>query len=456
MGREFGELTAFIDGSSLGNPGHAGAGVVFFDSAQREVKTLSIYQGEITNNVAEYRALILALEKARDLGVRRLTIFSDSELLVRQFNGQYKVRNAGLRPHFEKAKKLQQEFEVLEISHVPREKNQRADQLARQAAFRRSLSQEEESSTAMPGELLSGVFSLDEVSLLPEWSDVLPEQVKTEIVVAGSIRLGFPLLSAPVASAEPVSFATAVALRGGMAILRPSRLPGDQVAAVKKVKAARKKGVGPDKGESGSIFSSRDEQGKFRVGGLVHPAEDLLDRCAALVEVGVDLVVLEASLGHGPELIKGIAQIKGKFPDLSLIAGDVTDPCGARQILESGADGIKIGAPFILGLKVPLFTAIRNCARLVEEHGGTLVADVGTAELMVASSLITRAIGAGAHIAMVSFQPAGKVWQAQILAEGLDNLGDDLRMIMSCCGARSVEDLRRRAKFIRVRGGGGV
>jgi len=417
LGREFGELTAFIDGSSLGNPGHAGAGVVFLDSAQREVKTLSIYLGEITNNAAEYRALILALEKARDLGVRRLTIFSDSELLVRQFNGQYKVKNAGLRPHFEKAKKFQQEFEVLAISHVPREKNQRADQLARQAAFRRSLSQEEESSTAMPGELLRGAFSLDEVSLLPEWSDVLPEQVKTGIVVAGSIQLGFPLLSAPVTSTEPASFATAVALRGGMAILRPSRLPRDQVAAVKKVKAAKKKGV---------------------------------------VKAGVDLVVLEASLGHGPELIRGIAQVKGKFPDLSLIAGDVTDPCGARQILESGADGIKIGAPFILGLKVPLFTAIRNCARLVEEHGGTLVADVGTAELMVASSLITRAIGAGAHVAMVSFQPAGKVWQAQILAEGLDNLGDDLRMIMSCCGARSVEDLRRRAKFIRVRGGGGV
>lgn len=456
MGRKFTELTAFIDGASSGNPGHAGAGVLFRDSSHREVEALSLYLGETTNNVAEYRALILALEKARDLGALRLTIFSDSKLLVEQFNGRYRVKNAGLKPHFEKAKGLQRAFEALEVRHLSREENQRADQLARQAALSRVSSQEGKSSAAVPSKLLKGALSLNEVSLLPEWSDVVPSQVKTEVEVVRSIRLGIPLLSTPVASIVPTSFAVAMAQRGGMAILRPSRSSQKQVEAVGQIKAAKAGKWDPGQADSGSVSPSRDEQGRFRVGGLVHPSQGLLDRTGALVEAGVDLVVLEASLGHSPELLEGIAQVKERFPKVPLIAGDVTDAPGARRVLEMGADGVKVGAPFILGVKVPLFTAILNCARVVWELGGTLVADIGTSELMVASGRIARAVGAGAHAVMATFQPVGKAGQVQILAEGLDNLVGDLRMIMSCCGTRTIEELRQKARFIKVRGGGEV
>ena len=462
MGRELGELTAFIDGASSGNPGPAGAGVVFFDSTQKEVETLSVYLGEITNNMAEYQALILALEKAKEMSLDRLTVHSDSELLVKQFNGSYRVKNAGLIPLFERVKTLEGNFASLVVRHVAREKNQRADQLARQGARQRGGREKEPpgaGSSSRPSrghKLVSGALYLHEVSLLPEWSKVLPEDVETEATEVGDFKLGIPLLSAPVACGESVSFADALAARGGMAVLRPGRSPRAQIAAVEKIKSKK---LTPGKGEKedpGSGAPCWDQQGRICVGSLVHPDQDLLKQVDALMEAGTDLLVLEASLGHSLELLDGIGLIKKRYPQVPLIAGDVTDQTGARKTLQAGADGIKVGAPFILGLRVPLFTAIQDCAAVAEDLGGLLVADVGVSELMVASSLIARAIGAGAHLAMAVLQPIGKGWQPQILAEGLDNLVDDLRMIMSCCGAKNLDELRRQSRFVRISSGGQV
>jgi ribonuclease HI/IMP dehydrogenase/GMP reductase len=462
LGRQFGELTVYIDGASSGNPGPAGAGVVFLDPAQKEIEALSVYLGETTNNVAEYQALILALERAKKMGVGRLTVLSDSELLVKQFNGSYRVKNAGLKPLFEKAKALQENFASLEVRHVAREKNQQADQLARQGARRagafekRSPGVKGSNQPACVDKLVAGALYLQEVSLLPEWSKVLPKDAETEAAAIGDINLGIPLLSSPVASGEPVSFADTLATRGGMAILRPGRSSQAQITAVEKIKSKKLTPGKEKKQDPGSLCACRDQQGRICVGGLVHPDRDLLKHVNALVKGGADLLVLEASLGHGSELLDGIGLIKKKHPQVPLIAGDVTDQAGARKALEAGADGIKVGAPFILGLRVPLFTAIQDCAVAAEDLGGLLIADVGTSELMVASSLIARAIGAGAHVVMAVLQPAGKGWQPQILAEGLDNLVDDLRMIMSCCGAKNIDELRRRSRFVRIYSGGQV
>jgi IMP dehydrogenase/GMP reductase len=191
------------------------------------------------------------------------------------------------------------------------------------------------------------------------------------------------------------------------------------------------------------------------VGVLVHPGDDLLDIVGPMGEAGVDLIVLEASLGHGPELIDGIVRIKERWPKLPLIGGDVTDAGGACRTLEAGADGVKVGAPYLLGLKVPLFHAIQECSAVAEEHGAILVADVGTAELMMAASRVARAIGAGAHAAMATLEFSSGDWQPQTLAESLDNMRDDLRMIMSCCGARTAEELRQGARFVSVRDASG-
>lgn len=124
---------ANIDGGSRGNPGPAAYGVVVRDARGEVVARLKKYIGQNTNNVAEYYGLIAALDYAQSHGIRALRIASDSELLVKQMRGQYKVKSVDLRPLFERARKMTQGLESFRIDHVYREQNREADALANQA-----------------------------------------------------------------------------------------------------------------------------------------------------------------------------------------------------------------------------------------------------------------------------------------------------------------------------------
>jgi len=126
--------TLHTDGASWGNPGPAGAGAVLYDETGTVLAEISRPLGRRTNNEAEYQGLILGLEEALRLGARRLIINMDSELVVRQVAGVYKVRNARLRPLHERVMALLPELEVYDILHVRRSLNTRADALATQAA----------------------------------------------------------------------------------------------------------------------------------------------------------------------------------------------------------------------------------------------------------------------------------------------------------------------------------
>src|SRR5215472_15603208 len=122
-----------IDGGSRGNPGPAAYGVLIRDGRGEVVAKLKKYIGRFTNNVAEYYGLIAALDYAQSHGIRALRIESDSELMVKQMRGQYKVKSEDLRPLFERAKKMSQTFESFRIDHVYREQNREADALANEA-----------------------------------------------------------------------------------------------------------------------------------------------------------------------------------------------------------------------------------------------------------------------------------------------------------------------------------
>lgn len=124
---------ANIDGGSRGNPGPASYGVVIRDPRGEVVAKLKKYIGRMTNNVAEYYGLIAALDYAQQHGIRALRVESDSELLVRQMQGRYKVKSPELRPLFERAHKMSQAFEFFRIEHVYRERNAEADALANEA-----------------------------------------------------------------------------------------------------------------------------------------------------------------------------------------------------------------------------------------------------------------------------------------------------------------------------------
>jgi ribonuclease HI len=129
----FGKLLIYIDGASRGNPGNAAAGVVILDEQQKPVLERKKYLGKTTNNVAEYQALILALQEALDMGAVQVEVKTDSELLANQWNGEYRVQNPGLVPLMQQARRLAGRLQSCKVAHVPRERNKRADALANQA-----------------------------------------------------------------------------------------------------------------------------------------------------------------------------------------------------------------------------------------------------------------------------------------------------------------------------------
>jgi ribonuclease HI len=126
-------IIIYADGGSRGNPGHAGIGVAIFDENNNPVKEISRYIGSQTNNVAEYYALVRALEEAFELGAKSVEIYMDSELVVKQIKGEYQVKSEGLKPLYIIAMAYLKKIGSYSISHVKRNGNKVADRLANEA-----------------------------------------------------------------------------------------------------------------------------------------------------------------------------------------------------------------------------------------------------------------------------------------------------------------------------------
>jgi ribonuclease HI len=129
------KLIIYTDGGARGNPGPAAIGVAIFDvkNTHEPIFKLGKYIGETTNNQAEYKALIVALEEAKNLGARNLVCYLDSELVVRQITGIYKIKEAGLQDLAMDVIRAKNNFDLVEFKHVLREKNKLADQLVNEA-----------------------------------------------------------------------------------------------------------------------------------------------------------------------------------------------------------------------------------------------------------------------------------------------------------------------------------
>lgn len=119
-----------VDGASRGNPGEAGCGALILDDKGAVVNELSRYLGRTTNNVAEYEGLLMGLAALLQRGAKKIVVQSDSQLLVRQLNGEYRVKDEKLKVLFERAMRLLRQFEAYRIVHVRREMNKVADRLA--------------------------------------------------------------------------------------------------------------------------------------------------------------------------------------------------------------------------------------------------------------------------------------------------------------------------------------
>jgi len=133
VSKKIDQITIYTDGGSRGNPGPAAAAFILIDPAGAQLQAKAFFLGQATNNVAEYTALLKALEAANQIGAKKVAVFSDSELLVRQINGQYKVKSEQIRPLLNQALDLLDKFKKPSVQYIPREKNKRADKLVNQA-----------------------------------------------------------------------------------------------------------------------------------------------------------------------------------------------------------------------------------------------------------------------------------------------------------------------------------
>jgi len=127
------KIIAYIDGGSRGNPGPAAAGFTLNDPSGTQLQAKAYILGRATNNVAEYSSLVRALEAAKEIGAEQIIVFSDSELLVKQINGQYRVKSELIKPHYEQAVSLLGRFKSWKVRHITRDKNKQADSLVNQA-----------------------------------------------------------------------------------------------------------------------------------------------------------------------------------------------------------------------------------------------------------------------------------------------------------------------------------
>ncbi len=155
----------------------------------------------------------------------------------------------------------------------------------------------------------------------------------------------------------------------------------------------------------------KDELGRLRVGAAVGTGEDTLDRVSALVEVGVDLIVVDTAHGHSKRVIETVQKIKGHFPDLDLVAGNVATAEGTKALIEAGADAVKVGVGpgsicttrIVAGVGVPQITAIMEAYSVAKDYGVPVIADGGIRY----SGDIVKALAAGASVVMLGNLLAG-------------------------------------------------
>ena len=255
--------------------------------------------------------------------------------------------------------------------------------------------------------------------------------------------------------------------------------------------------------------SARDEKGRLLVGAAIGVTSDVLDRVAALVEAGADVLALDSAHGHSHNILECVKRIKALYPDVQLIAGNVATAEGTRALIEAGADCVKIGigpgsictTRVVAGIGVPQVTAVSDCAEEADKHGIRVIADGG----IKYSGDIVKALAAGGSCVMLGSMLAGteeapgateiyqgrsfKVYRGMgslgamehgskdryfqedakklvpegvegrvpykgLLADTIFQMVGGLRSGMGYCGARTIDDLRKNAEFIKITSAG--
>lgn len=249
-------------------------------------------------------------------------------------------------------------------------------------------------------------LTFDDVLLVPRHSRVLPASVDLGVRL-GRVQLNIPILSSAMDTVTEGRLAAAIAMHGGIGIIHKNLSPERQAEEVRKAKAT------PIEPWS-QRFAGRpalDAQGRVVVGAAIGVGGDRDARLALLVEAGLDLVVVDTAHGHSQGVLDAAAAVRSKYPDLTLVIGNVATAEATEAGFQAGADVVKVGVGpgsicttrVVAGTGVPQLTAVSEAAAVARRWGRQIVADGG----VKSSGDIAKAIGAGADAVMLGSMFAG-------------------------------------------------
>ncbi len=250
-------------------------------------------------------------------------------------------------------------------------------------------------------------LTFDDVLLEPAYSTVLPHEVSTRTRLTRVLTLGVPIASSAMDTVTEAETAIAMACAGGIGVIHKNLDPAAQAREVQRVKAVQSRpeqaGAHPD--------ASVDDNGRLLAAAAVGVGAERDARVGALVEAGVDVIVVDTAHGHSRGVIDAVTAIKQRWPDLQVIAGNVATAAATTALIEAGADAVKVGigpgsictTRVVAGVGVPQITAIADCAAAAAEHDVPIIADGG----VKFSGDVVKAIAAGAHVVMVGSLFAG-------------------------------------------------
>jgi len=245
-------------------------------------------------------------------------------------------------------------------------------------------------------------LTFDDVLLVPGYSAVLPAEADTSVELHPDLRLNVPILSAAMDTVTEGRLAAALAREGGLGVIHRNLTMWNQAAQVVHVKATE---VGD------SPHAITDQEGRLLVAAALGVIGDWEDRLTALVEAGVDAIVIDTAHGHSRLVLEAVAAARERFPDLPLMAGNVATAEGTRALIEAGADVVKVGVGagsicttrIIAGVGMPQLAAVRACAEAAQAKGVPIIADGG----LRYSGDAVKVLAAGARAVMLGGMLAG-------------------------------------------------
>lgn len=246
-------------------------------------------------------------------------------------------------------------------------------------------------------------LTFDDVLLIPAESHVLPNEVNLSVQLAKNIKLNVPFLSAGMDTVTENSMAIAMALQGGLGVIHKNMTIQDQANEVATVKGVDLTG-NFDK-------AAVDDQKRLLVAAAVGVTSDTFERAQALLDAGVDAIVIDTAHGHSAGVLRKIKEIRDHFPEATLIAGNVATGEGAKALYEAGVDVVKVGigpgsictTRVVAGVGVPQITAIYDAAAVARKYGKTIIADGG----IKYSGDIVKALAAGGNAVMLGSMFSG-------------------------------------------------